>query len=170
MGRFDSRIRPRLNSLCLCLSSPAADTLNAKTAGTFSTVMCMSALSPAASATSMRPRNGNGRVASIQDAAPESIPTAPPRPSTRPALASRWRGEYSCQTAPRPNFRCGAISGIGPGENTLCGQPGEGLPSQMRTSLMTCPCGDVFDSHRLEHTVIHVPHITTTRQANEVRH
>jgi hypothetical protein len=43
---------------------------------------------------------------------------------------------------------------------------GERLPSQMPSSLMKCPCGETFDSHRLEHTVTHVPHITAaeTRQ------
>ena len=37
----------------------------------------------------------------------------------------------------------------------------------MASSLMTCPCGETFDSRRLEHTVIHVPHITAaeTRQS-----
>jgi hypothetical protein len=34
------------------------------------------------------------------------------------------------------------------------------MPPQKPTSLMTCPCGQMFDSHRLEDTVIHVPHIT----------
>jgi hypothetical protein len=37
---------------------------------------------------------------------------------------------------------------------------GERMPSQKPSSLMRCPCGEVFDSHRLEHTLIHVPHIT----------
>jgi hypothetical protein len=37
---------------------------------------------------------------------------------------------------------------------------GERLPTQKPNSLMTCPCGQMFDSHRLEDTVIHVPHIT----------
>jgi hypothetical protein len=27
---------------------------------------------------------------------------------------------------------------------------------------MTCPCGQVFDSHRLDETVVHVPHITAS--------
>lgn len=36
----------------------------------------------------------------------------------------------------------------------------EKLPSQKPSSLMRCPCGETFDSHRLEHTVIHVPHIS----------
>ena len=31
---------------------------------------------------------------------------------------------------------------------------GERLPSQKPNSLMTCPCGQVFDSHRLEETVV----------------
>src|ERR1700737_4032880 len=40
---------------------------------------------------------------------------------------------------------------------------GERLPSQKPSSLMKCPCGEVFDSHRLENTLIHVPHITQER-------
>jgi hypothetical protein len=37
---------------------------------------------------------------------------------------------------------------------------GERMPSQKPISLLTCPCGQVFDSQRLEETVVHVPHIT----------
>ena len=40
-----------------------------------------------------------------------------------------------------------------------------GLPSQKPNSLMRCPCGQVFDSHKLEHSLIHVPHITAARRA-----
>jgi hypothetical protein len=40
---------------------------------------------------------------------------------------------------------------------------GERMPSQKPSSLMTCPCGEVFDSHRLEHTMVHVPHITAAQ-------
>ena len=36
---------------------------------------------------------------------------------------------------------------------------GERMPSQKPSSLMTCPCGERFDSHRLEDTMLHVPHI-----------
>jgi hypothetical protein len=46
---------------------------------------------------------------------------------------------------------------------------GEKLPSQQPSSTMRCACGDVFDSHRLEHTLIHVPHITAEHKAREVR-
>jgi hypothetical protein len=40
---------------------------------------------------------------------------------------------------------------------------GERLPSQKPSSLMTCPCGEVFDSHRPEQTLVHVPHITAAQ-------
>jgi hypothetical protein len=40
---------------------------------------------------------------------------------------------------------------------------GERMPSQKPSSLMTCPCGEVFDSHRLDHTVVHVPHISAAQ-------
>jgi hypothetical protein len=46
---------------------------------------------------------------------------------------------------------------------------GERMPSQKPSSLLRCPCGEVFDSHRLEHTLIHVPHITATVD-NETYH
>jgi len=42
---------------------------------------------------------------------------------------------------------------------------GEKLPSQKPSSLMTCPCGEVFDSHRLEHTLVHVPHIGAAKES-----
>jgi len=43
-----------------------------------------------------------------------------------------------------------------------------GLP-QKPNSLMKCPCGKTFDIHRLEHTLIHVPHITAARRTDEIR-
>jgi hypothetical protein len=46
---------------------------------------------------------------------------------------------------------------------------GEKLPSQIPSTLMRCRCGETFDSHRLEHTLIHVPHIIATVD-DEVRH
>ena len=45
---------------------------------------------------------------------------------------------------------------------------GEKLPSQKPSSMMRCPCGEMFDSHRLENTLIHVPHITAEHQAREI--
>jgi hypothetical protein len=45
---------------------------------------------------------------------------------------------------------------------------GELLPSQKPNSMMRCPCGEMFDSHRLEHSLIHVPPITERHR--EIRH
>jgi hypothetical protein len=45
---------------------------------------------------------------------------------------------------------------------------GEKLPSQIPSSLMTCPCGKVFDSHRLEENLVHVPHISARRNLYSV--
>jgi hypothetical protein len=46
---------------------------------------------------------------------------------------------------------------------------GERLPSQMPSSLMRCPCGETFDSHKPECNLIHVPHITAAVRAHEIR-
>jgi len=39
-------------------------------------------------------------------------------------------------------------------------QAGDRMPSQKPSSLMTCRCGQVFDSHRLADTLFHVPHLS----------
>jgi hypothetical protein len=46
---------------------------------------------------------------------------------------------------------------------------GEKLPTQKPSSLMRCPCGEVFDSHRLDQTVIHVPHHSSAQRADGIR-
>jgi hypothetical protein len=45
-------------------------------------------------------------------------------------------------------------------------EAGEWLPSQRPNSMMRCACGETFDSHRLEHSLIHVPHLSA---AHEIR-
>ena len=45
-------------------------------------------------------------------------------------------------------------------------EAGEQLPSQRPTSIMRCACGESFDSHRLEESLIHVPHLSA---AHEIR-
>src|SRR5882757_8832433 len=45
---------------------------------------------------------------------------------------------------------------------------GERMPSQKTNSLMRCACGETFDSHRLAHTLIHVPHITLAQRADGI--
>jgi hypothetical protein len=46
---------------------------------------------------------------------------------------------------------------------------GERMPSQMPRSLMRCPCGETFDSHKLERTLTHVPHITAAHAADGIQ-
>jgi hypothetical protein len=46
---------------------------------------------------------------------------------------------------------------------------GEKFPSQVPNTMMRCPCGERFDSHRLKETVIHVPHITASQHARAGR-
>jgi hypothetical protein len=46
---------------------------------------------------------------------------------------------------------------------------GEKVPTQRPNTMMRCPCGEIFDSHRLEHTLIHVPHISSAQRTNEIR-
>ena len=41
---------------------------------------------------------------------------------------------------------------------------GELMPSQKPNSMMRCRCGTTFASHKLEHMLIHVPHITSAHQ------
>jgi hypothetical protein len=45
---------------------------------------------------------------------------------------------------------------------------GEQLPSQMPNALMRCPCGESFDSKKLEHSMVHVPHITVAQGADGI--
>jgi hypothetical protein len=45
-------------------------------------------------------------------------------------------------------------------------EAGEQLPSQRPNSMMRCICGKAFDSHRLEESLIHVPHLSA---AHEIR-
>src|SRR5258708_9754581 len=51
-----------------------------------------------------------------------SILTEGLSPSIRRALISNVHGRCFCQIAPRPTFRRGAISGIGPSGNMQCGK------------------------------------------------
>jgi hypothetical protein len=44
------------------------------------------------------------------------------------------------------------------------GERGELMPPQKPNSMMRCRCGTTLDSHKLEHTLIHAPHITAAHQ------
>jgi hypothetical protein len=58
------------------------------------------------------------RCGSIRDLIHENIRAAPRLRSIKRAPISRMLGAYSSRTAPRPIFRHGAVSAIGPRKNT----------------------------------------------------
>jgi hypothetical protein len=48
-------------------------------------------------------------------------------------------------------------------------EAGERMPSQKPSSLMRCPCGEMIDTHRIQDTMVHVPHITAAHAADGIR-
>jgi hypothetical protein len=48
-------------------------------------------------------------------------------------------------------------------------EAGEKMPSQKPSSLMKCLCGATIDTHRIQDTMVHVPHITAAHAADGIR-
>jgi hypothetical protein len=48
-------------------------------------------------------------------------------------------------------------------------EAGERMPTQKPSSLMRCPCGATIDTHRIQDTMVHVPHITAAQAADGIR-
>ena len=160
------RRRRRFNAACPNL--PAADRLtrprNARTS-----IMAIStpARSQSAAATPMMRIRGSGLAASIQAHIRANIRMAPPPPLTRHARTSKPHGECFCQIERKLQAWRDARDWTA--RKYEMWTTGEKLPSQKPSSMMRCPCGEMFDSHRLENTLIHVPHITAEHKSREVR-
>jgi hypothetical protein len=45
---------------------------------------------------------------------------------------------------------------------------GERFASEIPNSMMRCPCGEMFDSHRPADNLIHVPHITQAQRTDRI--
>ncbi len=86
-----------------------------------------------------------------------------------PGMKHRIETWCFCQIERKPIFRPGAMRGTETARKYEMWTTGEKLPSQKPSSMMRCPCGEMFDSHRLENTLIHVPHITAEHKSREVR-
>jgi hypothetical protein len=106
---------------------------------------------------------GDGRAGFTPAAVPANAHKARPRPSTRPRagfeglpgasfLAKRTEADFQAWRDQQERTE----------RKYAIWKRGERLPSQKPNSLMKCPCGQLFDSHRLEETVVHVPHITAS--------
>jgi hypothetical protein len=163
MAQFAYQFGPRFNGACP--SSPAAAIPNARTAGTSITETCTSARSRSACV----PHHEDpwGWICGFY---PGSEPgeyadgTAKTFKQARTDFERAWKVFLSKRT--EADFQAWRDQRDWTERKYAMWERGERMPSQMPSSLMTCPCGETFDSHRLEHTVIHVPHITAaeTRQ------
>jgi hypothetical protein len=85
------------------------------------------------------------------------------------ATFDQARGDFeaacSCRTGRKPIFRRGVKSETRPLTNMRSGTPASGCrptsgTRQALQDIFECPCGEIFNTQRLEETVIHVPHIT----------
>jgi hypothetical protein len=107
---------------------------------------------------------GNGAVASIRDRTPANIGAArPPFDQARADFERTWEVFLSKRT--EADFQEWRDQRDWTARKYAMWERGEKLPSQKPNSLLRCPCGKIFDSHRLEETMVHVPHITATSQA-----
>jgi hypothetical protein len=94
------------------------------------------------------------------------IRTGPQPPSTMLAPISKPHGAYFRPSEPRGDYQAYRGARDWHARKYAMWEAGERLPSQKFSSLRICPCGEIFDSHRPEHTLIHVPHITAAHEAD----
>jgi hypothetical protein len=126
---------------------------------------CMSARLPNASGIHTTPIRGNGAAASIQAHIRGNI-SLTTFEQARADFERAWQVFLSNRT--EADFQAWRDEQDWTARKYAMWEAGEKLPSQKPNSLMRCPCGEVFDSHRLENTLIHVPHITAEHQAREI--
>jgi hypothetical protein len=148
-------------------SRAAARPMPAKNAGTSIMVTCTRGRSGSALAFPSTKLHGAGLAASIPAVIRWNARTDQPQLSTRRAPASRPDRACFWRSGRKPIFRLGATHGIGPQANTQCLGRRREVAVAEPSSLMTCPCGEVFDSHHPEQTLIHVPHIAARQTRNE---
>jgi hypothetical protein len=84
--------------------------------------------------------------------------TAPTFDQARSDFEDTWKVFLSNRT--EPDFQAWREARDWTARKYAMWAAGEKFPSQKSSSLMRCPCGETFDSHRLQDTMIHVPHIS----------
>jgi hypothetical protein len=158
----------RFNSACPNL--PAAATPNARTVGTSITVTSMSGQSRSAPA--RRSRCGSmGLVVRLLSGEPSQGMHQRHRGHLRPG-PGRFRGRVArafLSKRTEADFEEWRHNRDWTARKYAMWERGERLPTQKPNSMMRCPCGEVFDSHRLEHTLIHVPHISAAESERAAR-
>ena len=109
-------------------------------------------------------RGGNGGVDPGFEPGKRKNGTAASFEATRSTFETAWRVFLSKRI--EADFKACAISAIRPRGNMRYGKAGERLPSQRPNSMMRCACGKAFDSHRLEESLIHVPHLSAAHEVH----
>jgi hypothetical protein len=89
--------------------------------------------------------------------------TAPSFERARSEFEAAWR--FLLPKLSEPDFQAWRDQEAWTERKYAMWERGERTRSQQPSSVMTCPCGETFDSHRLEHTVMHVPHISAFEMA-----
>ena len=126
----------------------------------------MSARSRGPSAIPTQHCSGNGAAASIRDLSPGECTssTAATFDEARADFEAAWRVFLSKRT--EADFQEWREQRDWMARKYAMWEAGERLPSQRPTSIMRCTCGELFDSHRLDESLIHVPHLSA---AHEIR-
>jgi hypothetical protein len=160
LARFAFANGPRFDGACP--SSPAAAIQSAKAAGTFGTIAIRVGIpwdeEPWGWSCGFYPGSHPGECTNG---------TAATFDQARADFVSAWGAFLSKRT--EADFQAWRHQRDWTARKYAIWDRGGRMPSQKSSSLMKCPCGEVFDSHRLEHTLVHVPHITTTVD-NETYH
>jgi hypothetical protein len=126
--------------------------------------MFASGRSRGASAIRMTLIRGNGLADFIPAVIPANVQMTPPR---RADFERAWAVFLSKRT--EADFQKWRDNRDWTARKYAMWEAGERFPSQKPSSLMKCPSGETFDSHRLEHTMVHVPHITEAQRTQQTR-
>jgi len=156
-----------------CPSSPAADRLTpARNAGTSITAISTPARSRSAAAAHTTKIRGSGVAVSIRDREQQNG-TAATFDEARADFEGAWRVFPSKRT--EADFQAWRDQRDWTARKYALWDAGKRLPpnewepGKPCSIYLKCPCGNIFNSHRLEENLVHVPHITAEHKAREVR-
>ena len=153
-----------------CPPSPAADRLTLpKHARTSITAMCRSVRLQSVSASRTTRIRGAGIAASIRPRIRANIRAVPPPRLTRPAPISKLPGACFLSNRTEADFQAWRDARDWTAWKYAMWERGERLPSQNPNSMMTCPCGEFFDSHDPEGSYVHRRHVYAAKATDGIR-
>jgi hypothetical protein len=111
---------------------------------------------------------GAGSATSTRAAIPENTPgTADTFDGARAGFEEAWQRLLASKT--EADFQAWRDGRDRHARKYAMWERGERMPSQMPSSLMTCPCGDVFDSHNPEGSYDHRAHTYAAQAVDGIR-